>query len=61
MDIDHYVDTYFVKSFFLWDDLVSRTHCKKVMPTNDISVLIDTLQEFGFNLLVYCYINILIS
>jgi len=44
---------YFVKSFFLWDDLVSRTHCKKVMPTNDIPVLIDTLQEFGFNLLVY--------
>ena len=44
---------YFIRSFFLWDDLVSRTHCKKVMPTNDISVLIDTLQEFGFNLLVY--------
>ena len=42
-----------IRSFFLWDDLVSRTHCKKVMPTNDISVLIDTLQEFGFNLLVY--------
>ncbi len=44
---------YFIRSFFLWDDLVSRTHCKKVMPTNDIPVLIDTLQEFGFNLLVY--------
>ena len=44
---------YFVKSFFLWDDLVSRTHCKKVMPTNDVLVLLDTLQEFGFNLLVY--------
>ena len=44
---------YFIKSFFLWDDLVSRTHCKKVMPTNDIPVLFDTLQEFGFNLLVY--------
>ena len=44
---------YFIKSFFLWDDLVSRTHCKKVMPTHDIPVLFDTLQEFGFNLLVY--------
>lgn len=44
---------YFANSFFIWDDLVVKTHLKKVMPTKDIFVLIDIMQEFSFNLLVY--------
>ena len=44
---------YFVKSFFLWDALVDRSRRKKVNPTTSIIVLIDGLQEIGFNLLCY--------
>lgn len=44
---------YFVKSFFLWDNLTDRTRLKKMLPVLDIWVMLDTFQEFGFNLLVY--------
>ncbi len=44
---------YFVKSFFLWDSLVDRSRRKKVNPSNSIIVLLDALQEIGFNLLCF--------
>ena len=44
---------YFVKSFFLWDALVDRSRRRKVNPSNSVIVLLDGLQEIGFNLLCY--------
>ena len=44
---------YFIKSFFLWDSIVDRTHRKKMIPSTSYIVMADTIQEFGFNLLVY--------
>ena len=44
---------YFIKSFFLWDNIVDRTHRKKMIPATSYIVMLDTFQEFGFNLLVY--------
>lgn len=44
---------YFVKSFFLWDSIVDRTLRKRMIPATSAIVLLDTFQEFGFNLVVY--------
>ncbi len=44
---------YFIKSFFLWDNIVDRTHRKKMIPSTSYIVMLDTFQEFGFNLFVY--------
>lgn len=44
---------YFIKSFFLWDGIVDRTHRRKKIASTSIIVMFDTFQEFGFNLLVY--------
>jgi len=44
---------YFIKSFFLWDNIVDRTHRLKMMPSDSYIVMLDTFQEFGFNLVVY--------
>lgn len=44
---------YFIKSFFLWDNIVDRTHRKKMIPATSYIVMLDTFQEFGFNILVY--------
>tara|TARA_B100000780_G_C21076265_1_gene433258 strand:- start:370 stop:1263 length:894 start_codon:yes stop_codon:yes gene_type:complete len=44
---------YFIKSFFLYDGIVDRTKRKKMMPTNGYIVMLDTFQEFGFNIMVY--------
>lgn len=44
---------YFVKSFFLWDSIVDRTHRKRMIPSTSFIVILDTFQEFGFNLIVY--------
>lgn len=44
---------YFIKSFFLWDSIVDRTHRRKMIPATSFIVMFDTFQEFGFNLLVY--------
>ena len=44
---------YFVKSFFLWDNLTDRTRLNKMVPATDTWTMIDTFQEFGFNLFVY--------
>ena len=39
---------YFVKSFFLWDNLTDRTRLNKMIPSTDTWTMIDTFQEFGF-------------
>tara|TARA_B100001093_G_scaffold267666_1_gene256008 strand:+ start:3834 stop:4979 length:1146 start_codon:yes stop_codon:yes gene_type:complete len=44
---------YFVKSFFLWDNLTDRTRLNKMIPATDSWTMLDTFQEFGFNLFVY--------
>ena len=44
---------YYVKSFFLWDNLTDRTRLNRMTPSIDTWVLMDTFQEYGFNLLVY--------
>lgn len=44
---------YFIQSFFLWDNIVDRTHRKKMIPSTSYIVMLDTFQEFGFNLFVY--------
>ncbi len=44
---------YFVKSFFLWDNLTDRTRLNKMIPACDTWTMLDTFQEFGFNLFVY--------
>lgn len=44
---------YFVRSFFLWDNLTDRTRLHRMIPSVDIWVMFDTFQEFGFNLIVY--------
>ena len=44
---------YFVKSFFLWDNLTDRTRFNRMTPAIDVWVLLDTIQEYGFNLIIY--------
>ena len=44
---------YFVRSFFLWDNLTDRTRLNRMIPSIDMWVMLDTFQEFGFNLMVY--------
>ena len=44
---------YFTRSFFLWDNLTDRTRLRKMIPSTNILVMLDTFQEFGFNLFVY--------
>ena len=44
---------YFVRSFFLWDNLITRMHMKRSMPAISLTVILDTFHEFGFNVLVY--------
>jgi len=44
---------YFVRSFFLWDNLTDRTRLNRMLPSVDVWVMFDTFQEFGFNFIVY--------
>ena len=44
---------YFIKSFFLWDSIVDRTRRKKMISSTSYIVMMDTFQEFGFNLVIY--------
>ena len=44
---------YFVKSFYIWDNLTKRTKLSKVYPCLDAWVIVDTFQEFVFNICVY--------
>ena len=50
---------YYCKSFFLWDNLLSRSKKKFVLKTDSMCAIVDSLQEFGFNLLVY-FTNLII-
>jgi|TARA_B110001452_G_scaffold162549_1_gene135291 hypothetical protein len=43
---------YFVNSFSLWDDVVDRTRCRKMIPSTAVAML-DSFQEFSFSLFVY--------
>jgi hypothetical protein len=44
---------YYVKSFGMWDNLADRSRRKRMIPSNSYIVILDSLQEYGFNLLVY--------
>lgn len=44
---------YFVRSFFMWDNLTDRTRLNRMLPSTDIWVMFDTFQEYGFNFMVY--------
>lgn len=44
---------YFIKSFFLWDNIVDRTRRKRMVPSTSYAAVVDTLMEYGFNLFVY--------
>ena len=44
---------YFVRSFFLWDNLTSRIGLRKMNRVDNIPAIIDTIQEFLFSLMVY--------
>tara|TARA_A100001015_G_scaffold310722_1_gene412642 strand:+ start:576 stop:1442 length:867 start_codon:yes stop_codon:yes gene_type:complete len=44
---------YFVRSFFLWDNLTDRTRLNRMTPSINFWVMLDTFQEFGFNLIIY--------
>ena len=44
---------YFTKSFNIWDNLTQRTKLTKVYPCLDMWVMMDTFQEFIFNIFIY--------
>ena len=44
---------YFIKSFFLWDNLTTRIGLKRMHRVDSICVILDSFQEFLFNLIVY--------
>jgi hypothetical protein len=44
---------YFVRSFFIWDNLTSRLSLHKMSRADSITALLDTFQEFMFTLMVY--------
>tara|TARA_B100000963_G_scaffold348850_1_gene357054 strand:- start:2383 stop:3387 length:1005 start_codon:yes stop_codon:yes gene_type:complete len=44
---------YFVRSFFIWDNLTTRIGLIKTNRVNSISAMLDTFQEFLFNIIVY--------
>jgi hypothetical protein len=44
---------YFVRSFFLWDNITNSISYKKMNKVNSFTAIIDTFQEFSFTLVVY--------
>jgi len=44
---------YFVKSFFIWDNLTTRIGLKRMHRVDSVTVILDTFQEFLFNIIVY--------
>ena len=44
---------YFARSFFLWDSLTNSIGLSKMNRANSFTSIIDTFQEFAFNLFVY--------
>ena len=44
---------YFVRSFFIWDNLTTRLGLYKTNRVDNVAAILDTFQEFLFNILVY--------
>ena len=44
---------YFVRSFFIWDNLTTRIGLQKTNRADNICAILDTFQEFMFTLIVY--------
>lgn len=44
---------YFVRSFFIWDNLTSRIGLIKMNRLDNVTAILDTFQEFLFNIIVY--------
>ena len=44
---------YFVRSFFLWDNITNSISLKKMNKVNSFTSILDTFQEFSFTLVVY--------
>ena len=44
---------YFVRSFYLWDNLTTRIDLQKMNRVDNIAAILDTFQEFMFVLMVY--------
>ena len=44
---------YFVRSFFIWDNLTTRIGLKKTNRVDSFAAILDTFQEFLFNIIVY--------
>ena len=44
---------YFIRSFFIWDSLTVQSSIQKMNRMDNISAIMDTFQEFLFNILVY--------
>ena len=44
---------YFVRSFFLWDNITNSISLKKMNKVSSFTSIIDTFQEFSFTLVVY--------
>ena len=44
---------YFVRSFFIWDNLTTKLGLKKTKRVDSFTVILDTFQEFLFNIIVY--------
>ena len=44
---------YFVRSFFLWDNITNSLSLQKMNKVNSVTSIIDTFQEFSFTMFVY--------
>ena len=44
---------YFVRSFFLWDNITNTLSLKKMNRVDNKTAILDTFQEFSFTILVY--------
>ena len=44
---------YFVRSFFLWDNMTNSLSLKKMNRVDNITAILDTFQEFSFTLFIY--------
>ena len=44
---------YFVRSFFIWDNMTERIGLKKMNRADNVCAILDTFHEFSLNILVY--------
>jgi len=44
---------YFTRSFFIWDNITNTLSLKKMNRVNSVAAILDTFQEFSFNILVF--------